>query len=255
MPDIASLIAYYVALLIFQYNQQPNAMATIELFISELMAEGIIFDVQQAYNLTGETAVGVQLDVLGKYAGVDRFYSELVLTNYFAMVTYAQRLALPTSPPAFGFSTYANFNNFSYNGTLQYDDLIAINNKLTDANFLTLIEFAIIRNSSNFSDGSIDNALFDFFGTEIRAEENGTMSMVFFISGALTPLAQAIVSKGLLPKPMAVGAVVVTNIDPDILTFAFADYTGYESPYGYGFSTYANYATVNGQDLTYSQIS
>lgn len=64
------LIAYYASLLIIQYANLPNASGTIrataELFIMNQLPTAVM----NAYDLS--TAVGVQLDVLGKYVGASR---------------------------------------------------------------------------------------------------------------------------------------------------------------------------------------
>lgn len=277
---IQELIDYYVNLLIIQYHNQPKAQATIALFAEVLLANGIALDVLNGYNLIPSqfppgtwdqplsiwdapdemwdeglsgVAIGAQLDIIGKYVGLNRYFPELIITDYFALVPYSQYNALPSSPPEFGCSTYANFNNYSYNGTLQYNDLVTTNEALTDANFYTLIQLAIIQNNMNYSFGAIDRLLFQFFGTNIRAEYPSAMHMVFFISSALTPLMQAILYKKLLPVPIAVGALVVSNINN--LVFGFTDYAGNISPFASGCSTYANYDTLSGQVLTYNQIT
>lgn len=277
MADVTDLIAYYVNLLIIQYNNQPKAQATISLFAQEMLASGIIFDVQDAYNLVpgkdtiinwdeGGTwddpalswdngdngiAIGTQLDVIGKYVGVDRFYSAIVLENYFSLVEYDE--VTPTSPPRFGFETYATFGQYNYNGTLTYANVVTINNALTDADFLVMIRLKIIQNNSNYSHQQIDDAIFQFFGTTIRPESNGNMQMVYFISIAISALVQAILFKKLLPKPMGVGLTIVQGVQG--LMFGLASYGVPFSAFAYGFSTYANYASLNGQVLVYDQIT
>ena len=68
------LIKYFVNLLILQYRNKPRAKGTIETLAKQTFADSTdkIFpiEVQNSYNL--DTAVGKQLDVLGKYIGYDR---------------------------------------------------------------------------------------------------------------------------------------------------------------------------------------
>lgn len=61
---------YYANLLIIQYRNLPNARGTIESLVGESYADGISLDVLNAFDL--ETAVGQQLDILGKYIGLNR---------------------------------------------------------------------------------------------------------------------------------------------------------------------------------------
>lgn len=256
---VEQLVDYYVNLLIIQYTSLPKATQTITLLAEIMMASGVFLDVENAYNVYpefGPTAVGKQLDVIGKYVGVDRFYTAIDLVNYFATVLYSQAGSLPSSPPAFGMSTYADFTDFAYNGTLRYGDIVTSENALNDTDFLTLIQFMILCNNMNYSAYSIDNALWEIFGAALHAETTGHMEMTFFILGPITTLISVILFKGLLPVPMGVGFTVIQEITD--LMFALPSYNDIAhdaySSFGYGFSTYGNYATLPGQVLTYSQI-
>jgi hypothetical protein len=60
----AELTSYYENLLILQYKGMPKAEATIRAFLNLLNIYEIINDVDEGYNI--DTAVGVQLDILGK---------------------------------------------------------------------------------------------------------------------------------------------------------------------------------------------
>jgi hypothetical protein len=252
MANVTDLINYYANLLIIQYNGLPKAKATIELIAQTIISDGLITDIQNAYNI--DTAVGKQLDVVGKYQNIDRYFFEIDLVNYFALVPYSDYLSLPDSPPAFGCSTYANFNDFSYNGTLTYNQVITSTNALSDDIFRVLIRLAILKNNSNYSRQSIDAIFWEFFGDELRPESNGNMSIQYFVNtDTVTTLVQAVIAKHLLMAPMGVLIQVIDYITG--LMFATVTYDGAESPFGYGFSTYADYASLSGQVLTYSQIS
>lgn len=64
------LINYYANLLIIQYRQKPKAYATIQALADMAVMDQLPIDVQNAFNI--ETAVGDQLDILGKYIGATR---------------------------------------------------------------------------------------------------------------------------------------------------------------------------------------
>lgn len=64
------LILYYANLLIIQYNQKPKASATIQATAKPFIMNKLALDIQSAYNI--DTAIGVQLDVLGEYIGLSR---------------------------------------------------------------------------------------------------------------------------------------------------------------------------------------
>lgn len=63
--------SYYSNLLIMQYHNKPKAKATIETTVG-LLPDDLIMEVINGFDI--ETAVGKQLDILGEYVGVDRYY-------------------------------------------------------------------------------------------------------------------------------------------------------------------------------------
>ncbi len=71
MTTTADLIDYYAKLLILQYRGQPKAFATIQALVNPVIMDQLPVAVQNAFTLG--TAEGVQLDVIGKYAGVSRY--------------------------------------------------------------------------------------------------------------------------------------------------------------------------------------
>lgn len=62
---------YYSNLLILQYHNKPKAKATVEATV-DLLPDSLIQEVTNGFDLN--TAVGKQLDILGKYIGLDRSY-------------------------------------------------------------------------------------------------------------------------------------------------------------------------------------
>lgn len=250
MADITDLINYYANLLIIQYNDQPKAQATIALLAKEILMNGVMLDVQNGYNI--DTAVGVQLDVLGKYEDIDRFYSAFDPIDYFSLETYDE--SAPTTPPRYGFTDYASYPTDPPAGCLVYSEIVSVNNKLVDSAFRILIYLRIIQNYSDYSGGDIDSRLYALFGNSIRMEDIGNMRMVYFFDNTIDlALSQAIIAKKVLPRPMTVGGLVVSEVTG--LMFGLTDYTGNASPFAYGFSDYADYASLTGLVLTYELIS
>lgn len=62
---------YYSNLLILEYRNKPKAKATIESVVG-LLPDDMILSIINGFNI--ETAVGKQLDILGKYIGISRDY-------------------------------------------------------------------------------------------------------------------------------------------------------------------------------------
>lgn len=65
------IISYYCNLLILQYWGKPKAYATIQALVTPVIMNQLPIAVQNAFEVG--TAEGVQLDTIGKYAGVSRY--------------------------------------------------------------------------------------------------------------------------------------------------------------------------------------
>jgi hypothetical protein len=70
---------YYADLLILQYKGKPKASAHIKQLVDMVIADQIPKAVESAFDL--DNAVGVQLEVIGKYAGVRKSDSPVDLTD------------------------------------------------------------------------------------------------------------------------------------------------------------------------------
>lgn len=77
------IVKSYQGLLILQYRGKTKARAHIDAIVRPFIAGQLALQVQDAFYV--ETAVGVQLDVLGKYAGVTRIgdspYGKITLND------------------------------------------------------------------------------------------------------------------------------------------------------------------------------
>lgn len=194
----ADIITYYANLLILQYLQKPKAFKTVEVMVGPVIMGLLPTQVQNAFNLIGNsTAVGVQLDTLGKCVGVTR-------------------------------------NGYGFNGPVSLDD--------TD--FLTLIQMAIIRNSSKSSLAAIQSLLNQFFANEIFVFDYANMNMSYLISESVgnQGLIDLFVNEKLLPKPMGVGLSVIAA--PIInMFFGLRTYQAAASPITTPLNSYSSYNT------------
>lgn len=158
------------------------------------------FAVMNGFNINpalGPVAVGTQLDILGKYAGVTR-----------------------------------NGNGF-------FQPII-----LDDADFLRLIQMAIIRNNAGSSLATIQSLLNQFFPGEILVFDYANMQMSYLISSTVgsQALVQLFVTELSLPKPM--GVQLATVIYAPIIN-AFFGFRTYSLPAfnSSPFNDYASYQT------------
>jgi hypothetical protein len=196
--NIQQIIDYYVNLLIIQYHSKPKAKATIELFINELLASGVYFDVRDAYNV--DTAIGKQLDVIGKYVFADRYYQKLDLSGFFSLTNYDED---PISVDKIGYTDYTD--GFTKEGkTLTYKDVVSESLLLGNTDFRRLIKLKIIQNSSNHSHKAIDDSLWLFFGEELTVTSSGNMQMTYLVKPELKAFIEMAIQKDILPRPMGV---------------------------------------------------
>lgn len=216
---IQSIIDYYTNLLIIQYNQQPKAAATISLLIEQLESSGVVFDVRDGYDI--ETAIGVQLDVLAKYIGIDRFFTKQDLTGFFSFATY-------DTDPIYGIDDLIGYADYSNVGTktgkwLTYDDVLSQTFALNDSDFRTLMKLRILQNNCNHSAKEINDGLFEIFGINLWMVDNLDMSLTYYCSDSIVTLMAIALEKGILPKPMGVSitlqtVIFVTTDGGDIIT-------------------------------------
>ncbi len=241
------IINYYVNLLIIQYHNRPNARETIRIIIEQLLADGVFFAIRDAYDI--DTAVGVQLDLLGKYQDIDRNYRGQTLTGFFSFINYDEVDAPPSE--RIGFSNYTDFET-KEGRWLNYDSAISNDLVLPDEDFRVLVKLRTIQNHSNHSHSSIDNAIFQSFGTSVRPDSLGDMIMDYFVEGAFSPLAQVAFQKGALPKPIGVRiGYFIEQVQP---FFGFTTYSGDATGDNTGFSTYADFDTKEGETLRYLKL-
>lgn len=212
---VQALKDYYVNLLIIQYNLKPKARATIELFVGELIASGIYLDVRDAYNL--ETAVGAQLDIIGQYVGVDRFFFTQQLDGDYFGFADAQDMA-GVSANIVGFddaSAPSKTGEF-----LDASALVGSELRLNDTNYRQLIKLKIAQNNSSHSTKSISDILFDSFAGDVILTDGYDMTITYLFNAESTILIEAAREKMVLPKPAGVGIKTIIN---GTQFFGFAD--------------------------------
>lgn len=177
-----------------QYEGKAKNAGAIDALVSMVVASQIYIDVQNAFDL--DTAVGVQLDVIGKYAGVSR-------------------------------------NAYDFSGAIVLDD----------ADFLTMIRVAIIKNTFGSSLYDIENLLNQFFPGTLLVVDYQTMRLSYLFDSSIgsLQLAEVMVKQNLLPKPMGVQLSSVIY-GPSINDFfGFVTYTYPTAFKSHGFNTYAVY--------------
>lgn len=247
--DIQSLIDYYTNLLIIQYNGKPKARAIISLFVEQVLSDGIIFDIQNGFNIL--TAVGVQLDMLGKLVGVDRTYigQSFASDTYFSFCSYFE----DPDPAQVGLSTYATFDE-TPGKTLNYSEILTPAQLLSDDEYRVILQLKIIQNTSNHSHGSLDASLYSLFNGGVYFTESiYPLSISYYATSDYFAIANVALQKGILPRPA--GIRIEELLLQDKPYFAFGSY--FEDSYPStitGLSTYDTFNTTNGKTLKYENI-
>ena len=72
LKTLQNIEEYYTNLLIVQYHNKPKARKTIKLMARLLWTNMVLLQIRDAFDW--KTATGMQLDIIGKWVGVDRFY-------------------------------------------------------------------------------------------------------------------------------------------------------------------------------------
>lgn len=207
-PFSLEILDYYANLLIIQYRNQPKAKATIQAIVKAFIANNIILNIRDAFNI--DTAVGVQLDILGKYIGVDRFYKVVSLPLAFGFSSYLEDE--PTDQT--GFADVSDF--LTKDGTfLSASEIISKTAILNDDEYRILLKLKVTQNYSNFSMKDINDSLYRFFENQIYVIDNLDMTMTYYFDSAqssLKVIIEAAIYKGVIPKPMGVKLLTPVSV-------------------------------------------
>lgn len=194
----SKLIDYYVNLLIIQYHDKPKARATITLIISLILANLVIYQIRDGFDW--KTAKGVQLDIVGKWEGINRFYDGqlLFIRPWFSLIDWN------TEPDNLqgGFSTFENFDTLE-GGFIEYSTIKPTQNQLDDDAFRIMIGLQIIKNSINHTAQSIDNAIAEYFNGNVYTVWNGK-TLTYYYKNELREVLQVALLKNVLPRPTGV---------------------------------------------------
>lgn len=193
------LIAYYVSTLIIQYANKTNAPLTVQEVVRMIIIYEVMLGVWNGYNIL--TAVGTQLDVLGKYVGVTRNVQGSIFftKNYFWMIKYTDTFPVAGTV---GFDTYLADNGGKFRS---YADEFISTYTLTDDEMRFSIQCAIISNFSNSSIGAYYQLLWQVFGNQVTFSESSNMEITLTFPIAMEKTAQIAQSEGYLIAPMGVG--------------------------------------------------
>lgn len=183
----------YLALIPSANNKAPKFTAMVEAVTAawaglyELLEQmPAVFDV--------DTAVGVQLDTIGRWVGQSRLIEGVLLVQFFGFTD--QLAALPFGEegnPAVGGRFYGEGEPFTSTSVL------------ADPEYRTLIKARIVRNNAQGTTAELVAALDFLFTAPCIVDDPGTMAIGVSIGRPLTLVEQAIVAGlDILPRPAGV---------------------------------------------------
>lgn len=206
---------YLADLLILQYRNEKNFAMIKEL--AKIFPIEIAQELKEAFDI--ETAVGKQLDILGKYVFGDSYYGK-------------SRAYEKTVGGVLG----------------QY--------LLTDDEYRKALLLKIILNNSTLTNAEVDDYLFRAFGLTIRADSTNQMEMTFYITNDVENVFLAMKYSGNMPRPAGVAFNYII-VPKEEHTFGMFTYDELPTPSTYlrtGFCDYSDYTERDGDTLDYSKV-
>ena len=208
---LKSLQEYFASLIILQYRNAPKNRSLISQLVNLIFANVLGLQIRDL-TVDVEKSEGVQLDVVGKWVGIDRYYngSELWQHPYLSFPFYSQIKTGVYDDVQGGFSTYSNFsdNNGGFLTYKQWQDIRTSANKIGDDIFRQLIKLKIIKNSINHTCKNIDNAIWEWSGGKVYTTW-GVMQVTYNYAPEFKTLMTLAVYKNILPRPT--GCTVITQ--------------------------------------------
>lgn len=198
-------------LLILQYRQAPKNRAFIKTIANLIFADLLPLQIRDLC-LNVDKSVGVQLDVVGKWVGVDRYYNSVDLWNktYTALVNYSNVSDNDYENHQGGFSSFPTFLDGG-GGFLTYqlwqDTRTAIN-QMGDDYFRQIIKLKIIKNSINCTNKNIDDAIWKWSEGKVYTTW-GVMEVTYHYPQDMANTMFLAAYKDVLPAPT--GCTVITT--------------------------------------------
>lgn len=156
------VIQAYTNLLEIQYNGLPKAVETVKLHCQTLLANMLLWQIRDAFDI--ETAFGYQLDIIGMWEGIDRYFKGGSYENQLWLAYFDWN---DNNQPNNLQGCYKDWNNETAEdgAYLNYNDIISTTNRLDDETFRTLLKLKIAKNTLVNTNKNIDDAINNIFGS------------------------------------------------------------------------------------------
>lgn len=197
MITLNELKTYYKNLLINQYRNKTNARATIGAMVSEIWLDGLPMEEAVCFDI--DTAVGAQLDIIGRIIGVNREIPGLDLTNtYFEFTDYSATAG----------TDFASYSDLGTTGILWRRYFVDAVTNMVDDQMRAVIKLKIIFNCFSRSMKKIKEALYAEFSGSIDITDNLDLSLDFDFSDPYHQVADIADFINILPKTMGISYTI-----------------------------------------------
>jgi hypothetical protein len=205
-------------LLIVQYRQAKKNRALIDVLVELIFAKLLPQQIRDLC-LNVDESVGKQLDVVGKWVGIDAFYNGIDVWNhpYISFINYSdiKDAQFPNNldPMQGGFSTYSNFadENGGFLMYKEWQDVKTAENKLGNEDFRQLIKLKIIKNSINHTMKNIDKAIYEWSGGKVYTTWQ-PMQVTYHYNSSFKKIMILAEYKNALPHPTGCSIVLSENV-------------------------------------------
>lgn len=194
---------YFCDLLIIQYRQAPENRALIKELVNLIFANNLALQIKEL-TVDINNSIGVQLDVVGKWLGLNRYYNGVELWNkvHFSLPSYSHIRSGKYNEYMGGFSNYTNFNTLA-GATLtykEYKDIKTALNKIGDEYFRQLLKLKAIKNSINHTKKNIDEAIYQWSGGQVYTTWD-VMKITYNYNSSYKTIMDLAQQKDILPVP------------------------------------------------------
>lgn len=207
VATLNNLLDYYANLLIIQYNGKKKATETVKVIANLILANLLILQIRDAFDW--RTAVGAQLDIIGKWVGVTRDYKGSLYWGHTFLAYPKSNQLVPddeTDALQHGYSDYETFETDT-SGVLTYQSLGFVEQSLSDEDYRTIIGLKIIKNSINHTAKNIDDAIWNYFGGQVYTTWSAH-EITYHYPASLTTVMEVCNYKNVLPAPTGVSIVL-----------------------------------------------
>ena len=168
-----------------------------------IFANLILLQIQNAFDW--KTAVGEQLDIIGKWVGVSREYAGSLYWGKKYLSYPSWDILTPddkTDALQHGYSDYETFDS-DIGGTLTYNEIGFLKQQLNDEDYRVVIGLKIIKNNLVHTCKNIDDAIWNYFNGEVYTTWE-PHEITYHYPASLSVVMNVCDYKNVLPAPTGV---------------------------------------------------